>query len=330
MEGPDGKETFLRPVSDPVAVRACYDEYGVVGVTGVLSADEAAATIAAGLDAHLPEDCSILDKDTYHAADHVMNRYGVIGKSALFNARILETRLHPNVVAAYQAVYGCEDVIACHDRAAWMRPAALCQAWTTPFKWPGVHFDISLRGYYENGYREDVDAFLDSISYDNLTGFVAENNAKHESMGRQVQGVLNLLDNRDEDGGFHCVPGLFGDHLKTWVSGHKSLPDPEPNGRYELSAHGMDAELASWTERIPCPAGTLLLFDATLPHGTKPNISDESRAILFLRYIVGDTLPLGAWRSRNAALRRIAGGIGFQPDERQERHLYGPEQRKSS
>merc|ERR1711943_17663 len=53
---------------------------------------------------------------------------------------------------------------------------------------------------------------------------------------------------------------------------------------------------------VPCPAGTLILFDATLPHGTKPNISTRSRAILFLRYITSDELPSAAWMKRNAAL----------------------------
>lgn len=326
MEGPDGIETFLRPVTDPTAVRACYEDYGVVGVTGILDPGEAAALVAEGLNPNLPEDCLIEDPETHHLADRAMNRYGVIGKRALFNPRILEARLHPNVVAAYQAVYGREDVVACHDRAAWMRPAAHCAAWMTPFKWPGIHFDISLRGFFEPGYRQEVDNYLDGLDYHSFTGFVGENNAKHETMGRQVQGVLNLLDNRDEDGGFHCVPGFYGDELRNWVNGHKNLPEPEPNGRYELSAFGMDAELAMWTQRIPCPAGTLLLFDTTLPHGTKPNASEQSRAILFLRYIVGDTLPPGSWQQRNASLRQIVDAVGFQPNSRQARHLYGPEQ----
>jgi len=320
-----GIENYLRPLSDPAGIRACFDEYGVVGVTGVLNSQETAAVLAEGLDPYLPEGCCIADPDTYHLADHSLNRYGVVGKSVLFNQRILRTRLHPNVVAAYRAVYGRDDVVACHDRAAWMRPAALCDSWDTPFKWPGVHLDVSLRGFFEKGYRKKVDDFLEGLSYDDFTGFVAENNAKHESMGRSVQGVLNLIDNREEDGGFHCVPGLFGADLREWAVSHKGLPDPEPNGRYNFQSFGPDADIACWTERVPCPAGTLILFDGTLPHGTKPNVSERSRAILFLRYIVPDQLPCCTWRKRNAALRRIARNVEFSPDAREEQHLYGPE-----
>lgn len=83
--------------------------------------------------------------------------------------------------------------------------------------------------------------------------------------------------------------------------------------------------------RLPCPAGTLILFDATLPHGTKPNNitsadmgkAPRSRAILFLRYITSDSLPPVALRERAAALRRIAKEVGFVPDEDQAKLLYG-------
>eukprot|EP00746_Dinoflagellata_sp_MGD_P089620 gnl/MRDRNA2_/MRDRNA2_35365_c0_seq1.p1 gnl/MRDRNA2_/MRDRNA2_35365_c0~~gnl/MRDRNA2_/MRDRNA2_35365_c0_seq1.p1 ORF type:complete len:586 (+),score=92.45 gnl/MRDRNA2_/MRDRNA2_35365_c0_seq1:93-1850(+) len=320
--GIDQDETFLRPISDLDAVRDCYARYGVVGVTGVLSEDECKTLITDGLEPHLPDGCRMDDPSTYSLADDSINRYGVIGKSALFNPAILSARLHPNVVAAYSAVHGREDVYACHDRAAWMRPVALNPSWDTPFSWPGLHFDVSLSNYF-NGDRSSVDAFLTEVDYDK-GNFVAENNAKHVSMGRTVQGVLNLFDNNDEDGGFQCVPGMFGSRLQQWVSKHPALPNPEPNGRYELRNFGADVEISKGTFRIPCPPGTLILFDATLPHGTKPNCSDKSRAILFLRYITSDELPNATWTNRNAALKRILDTCGFEPTVEQLKHLYGP------
>lgn len=318
----DLDETFLRPISDVDAVRACYEKYGVVGVTGVLSEGECRTLITDGLEPHLPEGCCMDDPSTYSLADQGMNRYGVIGKTALFNPAILSARLHPNVIAAYTAVSGRDDVYACHDRAAWMRPAALNPAWDTPFSWPGLHFDVSLAHYF-NGNRAAVDAYLNEVGYD--TGnFVGENNAKHVSMGRTVQGVLNLYDNNEEDGGFQCVPGMFGSALQQWASKHPALPKPEPNGRYELQNFGADLEIGTGAVRVPCPAGTLILFDATLPHGTKPNISTRSRAILFLRYITSDELPSAAWMKRNAALKRVVEEVGFKPTIEQAKHLYGP------
>jgi len=316
-------EDFLRPVSDLDSVRACYERYGVVAVTGVLSPIECQRLIAEGMEPCLPEGCRMGDEETFALADSAMNRFGVVGKSALFSPALLSARLHPNVSAAYAAVHGRSDVFACHDRFAWMRPVALNAAWDTPFSWPGLHFDVSLRSYFE-GARSDVDGFLAAVDYGN-GNFIAEGNAKHASMGRTVQGVLSVLDNEEEDGGFQCVPGMFGPALRDWVHGHRDLPAPEVNGRYNLTGHGPDAELGRRARRVPCPAGTLILFDATLPHGTRPNSSARSRAILFLRYVTSDELPAEAWRSRNAALRRIAREVGFQPSEEQVRHMYGPE-----
>jgi len=318
----DPDETFLRPIGDLDAIRACYERYGVVGVTGVLSKDECQNLITHGLEPHLPDGCCMDDSSTYPLADQAINRYGVIGKEALFNPAILSARLHPNVIAAHTAVSGREDVYACHDRAAWMRPVSLNPAWDTPFSWPGLHFDVSLSNYF-HGDRSSVDSFLNEVSYDN-GNFAAENNAKHISMGRTVQGVLNLYDNSENDGGFQCVPGMFGPALQKWASKHPGLPKPEPNGKYELRSFGVDMEISSGAVRVPCPAGTLILFDATLPHGTKPNISTNSRAILFLRYITSDELPRAAWTKRNAALKRIIEKVGFQPTIEQVKHLYGP------
>mmetsp|Transcript_112697 Transcript_112697/g.313527 ORF Transcript_112697/g.313527 Transcript_112697/m.313527 type:complete len:605 (+) Transcript_112697:92-1906(+) len=319
------EEDYLRPVSDLEAVRACYERYGVVGVTGALSAEECRNLIVDGIEPFLPEGCHMDDPATYGLAGSAMNRFGVIGKSALFSPAICSARLHPNVVGAYAAVHGRDDIVAGHDRVAWMRPVGVDPSWDTPFSWPGLHFDISLQSYFGgSSSRSAVDEYLRGICYES-NSFQAENNAKHHSMGRTVQGVLNLLDNGLEDGGFHCVPGMFGESVQRWVQGHQSLPAPEVNGKYVLKGVGPDAQLGKRAVRVPCPAGTLLLFDATLPHGTRPNLSLNSRAILFLRYLTPDELPAEAWQKRNAALRHVMGRIGFRPDTRQAKHLYGPE-----
>mmetsp|Transcript_105817 Transcript_105817/g.183985 ORF Transcript_105817/g.183985 Transcript_105817/m.183985 type:complete len:589 (+) Transcript_105817:67-1833(+) len=318
------EENFLRPVTDLEAVRSCFERYGVVGVTGVLSREECRVLVSEGLEPELPDGCHMDQPETYDLADANMNRYGVVGKKTLFSRALLEARLHPHVVAAYKAVHNREDVFACHDRYAWMRPTEMNKAWDTPFTWPGLHFDVNLRSYF-GLRRAEVDEFLAGSDYGNSDGFVRENNAKHESMGRTVQGVLNVFDNAEEDGGFQCVPGFFGQALKDWVTNHPALPAAEPNGRYNLGGCGTDSRLGAQAVRVPCPAGTLILFDATLPHGTRPNTSSRNRAILFLRYLTSEELPPLAWRNRNAALRRLAAAVDFKADARQEWHMYGPE-----
>merc|ERR1719321_2381358 len=109
---------------------------------------------------------------------------------------------------------------------------------------------------------------------------------------------------------------------------NESWAPAEPNGRYNFESHGADGALlgehGGAPVRIPCPAGTLILFDGTVPHGTASNYSARGRCIIFLRYITAPQLPLSTWRERNAAIRRIAEQLGWTPDERQSKHLYGP------
>jgi len=329
LESADGtsyEENFLRPVTDPAGISACYEKYGVVGVTGVLTPTECQNLIQDGLQPFLSAGCDFRDPATFDKAS--VNRFGVIGKHSLFNAPILQARLHQNVAIAYQAAYQRGDIYACHDRAAWMRPTARNPQWDTPFAWPGLHFDISPTGFHDEAFRPQVEAWLRGLNYGDLSGFVGENSAKHASMGRTIQGVLNLLDNEEEDGGFHCVPGMFEDKLRAWVEEHSGLPAPEANGRYNFKPFGPDAEVGAEAVRVPCPAGTLLLFDATLPHGTRRNASTQSRMILFLRYLTMDSLPREVWKERNAALRRICRDCGFDPDDRQASLLYRPEEKE--
>ena len=138
-------------------------------------------------------------------------------------------------------------------------------------------------------------------------------------MGTTIQGVLNLVDNGYYDGGFHCVPGGHKLVAGEWYWGEgggkgkggkggarERLKKGEPCGRYIFdNRFGEDAKLCGWTERVVSPAGSLILFDCLLPHGTRPNESGNNRIIQFLRYLrVGD-LPVKARKNREAALKRI-------------------------
>lgn len=49
---------------------------------------------------------------------------------------------------------------------------------------------------------------IEELQYNDLVDFVTEINAANRSTGPHMQGVLNLLDNRDADGGTQLVPGF--------------------------------------------------------------------------------------------------------------------------
>lgn len=303
-------------ISEEQSIVDCYNKNGVVVIRNVLTKVECKDTFA---DLDLPKGCDITKPQTYSLMDGVVNRYGVYGKSALFTKALLRNRTHPNVQRVYKLLYGDIPLLAQHDRIGMMRPTVGTygkEKWRVPDHHPNLHIDINPFGYFTPGFRTNVDQFLASLDYEDLSDFVGENNAKHETMGRQIQGVINLVDNRYEDGGFQCIPMQEPEKvLKEWIKNYSSPAKPEPNGRYIFSNNNKNDQLLlshGQALRMPCPAGSLICFDATLPHGTLPNSSDRVRVIQFLRYLPESVIQSSNYKKRAKAVQRECEKVGFE------------------
>jgi len=130
-------------------------------------------------------------------------------------------------------------------------------------------------------------------------------------MGRQLQGVINLFDNKEEDGGFCFVPGSHL-MLRDWYDRKKDrLPEAMPNGRYQFTES--DPEFYGKDVRLPCPKGTLIIFDAALPHGTRPNFSSKQRMIQFMRYMPKATFDPKTLLKRRKFVSKQLESIGYVP-----------------
>jgi ectoine hydroxylase-related dioxygenase (phytanoyl-CoA dioxygenase family) len=106
------------------------------------------------------------------------------------------------------------------------------------------------------------------------------------SMGRHVQCVLNFLDNRAEDGGTVLVPA-FHRHVQDWCA-----RDPSEHGltRQPLPwLHFPDSHpLLALAQRVPMRAGSVLIWDQTMVHGSSPNEgSGQCRMAQFLKAFPG-------------------------------------------
>ena len=88
--------------------------------------------------------------------------------------------------------------------------------------------------------------------------------------GLRVQGVLNLTDTAQNQGGFRCVPG-FHRSFEEWVKTQPEDRDPRrPN------PEGMDVR------NVPGQAGDLLIWNSLLPHGTYQNTADKPRLVQYI------------------------------------------------
>lgn len=316
-------ENYLRDLNDSEGIVQCYQEYGAVGVTGILNSEELHETHT-DIE-HLirdlgPGDSFILnDYNTHHLADKYLNAHGTIGSYSLMTPILMRNRLHKNVRKAFSTVYNLpeEQLLAQYDRVAWMRATVgpNCEDWSmyrTPYNKPGLHLDVDPRGYCDPQNKSLNLDYLNNIPYDSIKSLVQENNVRNVEMGIQLQGVLNLFDNKEEDGGFHFYPG--GHHkLREWFERREhALPEASANGRHIFTP--MDYEF-NYSQRLPCPAGTLIIFDAALPHGTKPNFSNNQRMIQFLRYMPKSNLGNKTYKKRKDYILKICKDINYNVTE---------------
>lgn len=78
-----------------------------------------------------------------------------------------------------------------------------------------------------------------------------------------VQGVLSLLPQDDETGGFQCVPYLF-EFFEEWVK-----TQPEDRNPIAPDMAGLERE------NISMDPGDLMIFNSLLAHGVRPNLSEN-------------------------------------------------------
>lgn len=139
-----------------------------------------------------------------------------------------------------------------------------------------------------------------------------ENNVKNIKMGRHCQGVLNLCDNYETNGGFQFVPGGY-ELTKDWFEENRHRLEPaNPNGRYFFDKRNWQFAVP---QRLPCPAGTLIIFDAALPHGTKPNETANNRIVQFLRFVPKSIFTEKTLKRRQALIKRLCKENNVKLDE---------------
>jgi hypothetical protein len=100
----------------------------------------------------------------------------------------------------------------------------------------------------------------------NKDGFIhwdADTSLEPKPIG--VQGVLSLVDQDEEVGGFQCIPELFY-NFDEWVKTQPADRDP------------MHPDWAGFKiTNIDMKAGDLLIFNSLLAHGVRPNYSPNNR-----------------------------------------------------
>jgi hypothetical protein len=129
-----------------------------------------------------------------------------------------------------------------------------------------------------------------------------------ETKPQNVQGVLALVDQTDENmGGFQCVPELFRTY-DTW-----KLTQPEDRDHFKPDITGFELV------KVKMEAGDLLIFNSSLAHGIRPNLSqDKVRIAQYISMMPAqeEDQPLMDWRITSWRDRVAPEGYAFPGDPR--------------
>ena len=131
-----------------------------------------------------------------------------------------------------------------------------------------------------------------------------------ETKPQNVQGVIALSDQTDLDmGGFQCIPWLFQNY-DTW-----KLTQAQDRNHFQPDITGLEDKI----EKVAMEAGDLLIFNSLLPHGIRPNRSNNK--VRIAQYISmmpaeEDNAVLKAWRINSWKNRVAPEGYAFPGDPR--------------
>ncbi len=224
-----------------------------------------------------------------------METEGILGTPPVFSKQAFKNRQHPRVYNSFAKLLGEDKLMVSIDRYGLFRPTKKVDIngdgskFEDRAQWEthrNLHLDMNAWDFYRGDEKVDTInyklAFPGNLKY--LPEFCSEYNqtGHYTTPGNELrlQGLINFIDNREQDGGFQLVPG-FHKKLKEWAAHTEGtigrsrstfvmLPGSEPMHKF--------------SERITLPAGALLLWDIRLPHGSRPNESERTRMAQFIKF----------------------------------------------
>ncbi|AYV78231.1 MAG: WD repeat protein [Edafosvirus sp.] len=295
---------------------------GYVAIRDVLTEAQCNDTVE-DINKQMKETNPLFDINNVSTYEHapIINNFGMHAKRPIFTKQFLENRQNEKIYKAFSLLYGDGDILMNHDRCAFYRPTRGLlidnkvvdkPEWKTSYIWPNLHLDMHPSSYFRYG---DLIKKREMFTYSTTDDFVAENNLYCEPDGLQIQGVINLLDNYEEDGGFQCVPG-FPSHYKQWCQDKQNFENTYEEGVYHFSKNDkVDNKYIKNPIRIPVPKGTIILWTQLMSHGSKPNDSNRGRMIQFIKAYPKKIFSKERLKKRSICLKKKFNQIKFTPSK---------------
>eukprot|EP01120_Amphizonella_sp_Union-15-10_P008870 TRINITY_DN3278_c0_g1_i1.p1 TRINITY_DN3278_c0_g1~~TRINITY_DN3278_c0_g1_i1.p1 ORF type:complete len:375 (+),score=58.03 TRINITY_DN3278_c0_g1_i1:63-1187(+) len=285
VDDEDSRFTKCFRINQETEIKNFFSHYGFVVVRDVITPDECAWTLNEIWEIFEEQNPEFdrNDPDNWlYWPDNSIVKFGNPSRPPIFTPQFLNNRQNPNIYKVFSLLLQEENLLVNHDRCCLFRPTKNIAFSNGNYDYPkwktaaNLHIDMNPWNWLKNG--EECQAVLDSLRYIKTNQFIQENNQASHKDGIQIQAVLNLIDNEEQDGGFQCVPGFHREFAKYF----SQMEPPNPNSAPSYQFPPNDIIQKSYY-RVTLRAGSIVLWDQRLPHGSRPNNSSRFRSAQFLK-----------------------------------------------
>jgi len=301
-----------------------FQQFGFVVVRDVLTPDQCDQTLSdlfTSLEVNSNHQFNRNDPSTWRSWPSTgLKNHGMPHRSPTFSASALSNRQNPLLFRIFSLLLHSTNLIVNHDRWCFFRPtqniySSATNTFTNQPNWStkaNLHMDMNPFAYRDPNTLSAIQTKLSKLSYgtEHLNHFIFENNQICSAMnnGVHLQGVINLHDNKQDDGGFWCVPG-FVHHFDEWTEYIKTRPEQQGFVTDAESRNSVSFEAKSVVYgnavRIAMRKGSVVVWDQRMPHGAKDNKSDNFRAAQFVKMFEKEGLEGERRELRKETMKQI-------------------------
>jgi ectoine hydroxylase-related dioxygenase (phytanoyl-CoA dioxygenase family) len=248
---------------------------------------------------------------------------GMLGEGAIFAPMAVRNRCNPTMLRVAQLLLNRRDLLVSHDRYGIFRPTQPHHQPTSASddasKSNETRFDNNKGGVSDSNYatmanlhldmnpwREPGDeltqAMLAQLTYSRPEHFLDENNLPMQLPA--IQMLANLKDNQEHDGGLQLIPGFPDRHYEEWVESRRG--SLLLSGAHTIEDNFIrlddDDPLHDHAVRVTARAGSLIIWDKRMVHGSQPNRSDQFRYAQFFLMFAAQPMTVKRAAARRAAI----------------------------
>lgn len=281
-------------------------------------------------------DSSTWDFD--HGWPSSLSSEGILGIPPVFTKQALLNRMNELLFQIGKMMYDSEEIIISHDRYGLFR-AVINEKDEAKMKWMtdfNIHIDMNPWAYFDNA-RVANQVFSSSYSRDD--DFVQEFNSSgnvSDKVQMKLQALYNFIDNKEEDGGFHVIPGMHK-KMKEWTefTSESNSSFKRSNADFiplfwkssfmikEMFKKENFKGIGKYAQRVTAKPGSLVVWSQFLPHGSAPNFSKNIRMAQFMKIGLATQIDMESRKMRAKYIQKKIEKAGIKIENDFQKKLMG-------